>query len=155
VIFGDPLQPRGEEAFFRALLAECQKLVPERSESCDTVGLVLFESLAEDVDDAERRGDRLFLARGPDESGRSGAVLGRLAFEPLGFDAQPGSDSQENQPLASSPTRWSPSAAITASPREALASVLLFQEAAHREAAAGLAREVAASLTRARGGAAK
>ncbi len=41
-------------------------------------------------------------------------------------------------------------------PREALAAVLLFQEAAHREAAtAQLAREVAASLTRARGGAAK
>ena len=41
-------------------------------------------------------------------------------------------------------------------PREALAAVLLFQEAAHREAAtAELAREVAASLTRARGGAAK
>jgi tetratricopeptide (TPR) repeat protein len=39
-------------------------------------------------------------------------------------------------------------------PREALAAVLLFQEAAHREAAtAKLAREVAASLTRTRGGA--
>ncbi|HEX3131408.1 MAG TPA: hypothetical protein VH394_28985 [Thermoanaerobaculia bacterium] len=37
--------------------------------------------------------------------------------------------------------------------REALAAVLLFQEAAHREAAtAELAREVAAPLTRARGG---
>ena len=36
-------------------------------------------------------------------------------------------------------------------PREALAAVLLFQEAAHRETAtAELAREVAASLTRAR-----
>jgi hypothetical protein len=40
-------------------------------------------------------------------------------------------------------------------PREALAAVLLFQEAAHREAAtAELAREVAALLLRARGGAA-
>jgi tetratricopeptide (TPR) repeat protein len=39
-------------------------------------------------------------------------------------------------------------------PREALVAVLLFQEAAHREAAtAELAREVAASITRARGGA--
>jgi hypothetical protein len=39
-------------------------------------------------------------------------------------------------------------------PRESLAAVLLFQEAAHREAAtAELAREVAASLARARGGA--
>jgi len=38
-------------------------------------------------------------------------------------------------------------------PREALAAVLLFQEAAHREAAtAELAREVAATLTRARQG---
>jgi tetratricopeptide (TPR) repeat protein len=37
-------------------------------------------------------------------------------------------------------------------PREALAAILLFQEAAHREAAtAELAREVAALLTRARG----
>lgn len=37
-------------------------------------------------------------------------------------------------------------------PREALAAVLLFQESAHRDAAtAELAREVAASLTRARG----
>ena len=41
-------------------------------------------------------------------------------------------------------------------PREALAAVLLFQEAAHREAAtAELAREVAASITRARRSAAK
>jgi len=41
-------------------------------------------------------------------------------------------------------------------PREALAAVLLFQEAAHRDAAtAELAREVAPSLTRARGGAEK
>jgi hypothetical protein len=40
--------------------------------------------------------------------------------------------------------------------REALAAVLLFQEAAHREAAtAQLAREVAAALTRARRGAPK
>jgi hypothetical protein len=40
-------------------------------------------------------------------------------------------------------------------PREALAAVLLFQEAAHREAASvELAREVAASISRARGGAA-
>lgn len=39
-------------------------------------------------------------------------------------------------------------------PREALAAVLLFQEAAHREATtAELAREVAASICRARGGA--
>jgi tetratricopeptide (TPR) repeat protein len=39
-------------------------------------------------------------------------------------------------------------------PREALAAVLLFQEAAHREVAtAKLAREIAASLTRTRGGA--
>ena len=37
-------------------------------------------------------------------------------------------------------------------PREALAAVLLFQEAAHREAVTGeLAREVAASISRARG----
>jgi hypothetical protein len=37
--------------------------------------------------------------------------------------------------------------------REALAAVLLFQEAAHREAAtAELAREVAALISRARGG---
>jgi hypothetical protein len=67
VVVGDPLQPGGEEAALRALLAESHQLLSERAEGGDEVRLVLFEGFAERIEDPERRGNRLFIAGGPDE----------------------------------------------------------------------------------------